>query len=156
MIEIDDLTALRDRIGQEIAISDWIDVTQARISQFAEVTDDRQWIHLDAARAAAESPFKTTVAHGFLVLSLVSPLARGAMAVTGLRLAINYGVNRVRFVSPLPAGSRIRGRFSPVAVQRVKDAIQVTWGVTIERDGGSKPVAVVEWVVRYYPEATQG
>lgn len=156
MIEIDDLTTLRDRIGQEIAVSDWMDVTQTRISQFAEVTDDRQWIHLDAARAAAESPFKTTIAHGFLVLSLLSPLARSAMEVTGLRLAVNYGVNRVRFVSPLPAGSRIRGRFSPVAVQRVNDAVQVTWGVTIEQDGGSKPVAVVEWVVRYYPEAPRG
>ena len=156
MIAIDDLTTLRDRIGQEIAVSDWMDVTQARISQFAEVTDDHQWIHVDAARAAAESPVKTTFAHGFLVLSLVSPLARGAMAVGGVRMTINYGDNRVRFVSPLPSGARIRGRFAPAAVENVKDAIQVTWGVTIERDGGTKPVAVAEWVVRYYPEAPRG
>ena len=151
MVEIRDPAELRALIGQEIAVSDWVDVSQDRINQFAETTEDRQWIHIDAARAAADSPFKTTIAHGFLTLSLVSALARSAVSFAGLRLAINYGLNRVRFVSPVPSGSRIRGRFSPLAVEDViDDGVQVTWGVTVERDGGAKPACVVEWLVRYY------
>ena len=101
MIEID-VRTLNDRIGEEIAVSDWLEVTQARIDQFADATGDRQWIHVDPARAAAESPFKTTIAHGFLTLSLLSPLLRDSMQFSGLRMAINYGLNRVRFVSPVP------------------------------------------------------
>jgi acyl dehydratase len=149
MISITDVSALRDRIGEEIAVSDWVDVPQARIDQFAEATEDRQWIHVDAARAA-DSPFKSTIAHGFLTLSLTSLLLRTAMAFPGLRMAINYGCNRVRFVSPVPSGSRIRGRFAPLAVDEVGGAVQVTWGVTIERDGNEKPACTVEWLVRYY------
>jgi acyl dehydratase len=98
----------QDRIGEEIAVSSWLEVTQARIDQFADATGDRQWIHVDQARAATESPFKTTIAHGFLTLSLLSPLLRDSMQFSGLRMAINYGVNRVRFISPVPAGARIR------------------------------------------------
>jgi acyl dehydratase len=151
MVEIRDPAELRALIGQEIAVSDWVGVSQDRINQFAETTDDRQWIHIDAARAAADSPFKTTIAHGFLTLSLVSALARSAVTFAGLRLAINYGLNRVRFVSPVPSGSRIRGRFSPLAVEDVTGGgVQVTWGITVERDGGGKPACIVEWLVRYY------
>ena len=150
MTDIPDIAALGERLGQEIAVSDWLDVTQPRIDQFAEATDDRQWIHVDPARAAVESPFKTTVAHGFLTLSLVSVLSRRAMSFGTLRMAVNYGVNRVRFVSPVPAGARIRGRFSPVAVEQAGDGVQVTWSVTIEREHGTRPCAVVEWIVRYY------
>jgi acyl dehydratase len=151
MVEIRDPAELRALIGQEIAVSDWVDVSQDRINQFAETTEDRQWIHIDAARAAADSPFKTTIAHGFLTLSLVSALARSAVSFAGLRLAINYGLNRVRFVSPVPSGSRIRGRFSPLAVEDVAGGgVQVTWGITVERDGGGKPAGIVEWLVRYY------
>jgi acyl dehydratase len=151
MVEIRDPAALRALIGQEIAVGDWVDVSQARINQFAETTEDRQWIHVDAARAERDSPFKATIAHGFLTLSLVSALTRAAMTFVGVRLAINYGLNRVRFVSPVPSGSRIRGRFSPLAVEDVSDdGVQVTWGVTVERDGGDKPACVVEWLVRYY------
>jgi acyl dehydratase len=116
MIEIPDAAWLRDRIGQEIAVSDWLDVPQQRIDRFAEATEDRQWIHVDPVRASAESPFKTTVALGFLTLSLVSALTRRAMTFSGIRMAVNYGLNRVRFMAPVPAGARIRGRFSPVAV----------------------------------------
>jgi len=152
MIEIQSLAALREQIGQEIAVSDWFEVTQERITQFAEATEDRQWIHVDAARAAVESPFKTTIAQGFLTLSLVSVLAWRSMTLGGIRLAINYGVNRVRFVSPVPAGSRIRGRFAPVAVDEVGNGVQVTWGVTIQREGGERPCCIAEWVVLYYPE----
>src|SRR4051812_34275362 len=103
-----DVRTLRDRGGQEIAVGDWFAVTQDRINQFADATGDHQWIHVDAARAAAESPFKTTIAHGFLTLSLLSTLVREAIQFTGLRLAINYGLNRVRFVAPVLSGSRIR------------------------------------------------
>jgi acyl dehydratase len=151
MIEISDVTTLRARIGEEIAVGDWFEISQARIDQFADATGDHQWIHVDAARAAVESPFKTTIAHGFLTLSLVSTLIRAAIQMTGLRMAINYGLNKVRFVSPVPAGSRVRARIAPLAVEDVKDGLQVTWKVTIEREHGDKPACVVEWLVRYYP-----
>lgn len=151
MIAIPDIGALRDRLGQEIAVSDWLEVTQDRIDRFADATDDRQWIHVDAARAAAESPFKSTIAHGFLTLSVTSVLLRSAMSFPALRMAINYGCNRVRFISPVPSGSRIRGHFAPLAVEQIGGAIQVTWGVTIERAGSEKPACTVEWLVRYYP-----
>jgi acyl dehydratase len=151
MIEITDVRALRDRIGEEIAVGDWFDVSQARIDQFAKATGDTQWIHVDPARAAAESPFKTTIAHGFLTLSLVSTLIREAMTFHGLRMAINYGTNRVRFVAPVPAGSRIRGRFTPISVEDASGSVQVTWKATIEREHADKPCCVVEWIVRYYP-----
>jgi acyl dehydratase len=145
-----DVSSLRDRVGQEVAVSDWIDVTQARIDRFADATGDHQWIHVDAARAEKESPFKTTIAHGFLTLSLVSSLLRDAVALSGLRLAINYGANRIRFVSPVPAGSRIRGRFVLGAVEDAGGAIQATWNVTVEREHTDKPCLVAEWLVRYY------
>jgi len=149
MIEVD-VRTLRDRAGHELAVSDWFAVTQEQINQFAEATGDRQWIHVDAARAAVESPFKTTIAHGFLTLSLVSALLRDAIHFTGVRMAINYGSNRVRFVSPVPTGSRIRGRFTIGAVEEIGGSIQATWQVTIEREGSDKPSCVAEWLVRYY------
>jgi len=150
MIDID-VTTLDDRVGQEIAVSDWLDVTQSRIDQFADATGDRQWIHVDRARAAAESPFKTTIAHGFLTLSLLSPLIRESIQFTGLRMAINYGLNRVRFVSPVPAGARIRARITVQAVEKLPEGFQVTWHVTIEREHADKPACVADWIVRYYP-----
>jgi acyl dehydratase len=149
MIEIDSRSLL-DRLGVELAVSDWLDVTQARINQFADATDDHLWIHIDAARAAAETPFKTTIAHGFLTLSLVTPLLFRTITFPTARLVLNYGVNRVRFVTPVPAGSRIRGRFSPASVTNVDGGVQIVWSVTIEREGQEKPCAVVEWLVRYY------
>src|SRR5580765_6664813 len=144
-----DLTTLGGRIGEEIAVSPWLDVTQERINAFAEATDDRQWIHVDAAKAASESPFKSTIAHGFLTLSLVSILLRTAMTFTA-RMAINYGVNRVRFVSAVPVGSRLRGHFTPGAFEQVAGGLQVTWNITVEREGHDKPACVAEWIVRYY------
>ena len=149
MITIDVLT-LRERIGQEVAVSDWREITQADINAFADATGDHQWIHVDTARAE-QSPFKSTIAHGFLTLSLVSALGQTAMRIAGLRMAINYGLNRVRFISPVPAGSRIRGRFVPIAVSAGDESVQVTWRVTIEREHAEKPCCVAEWVVRYYP-----
>ena len=153
MIQIEDVRSLRDRIGEEVAASGWVEISQARIDQFAEATGDTQWIHVDAARAAAESPFKTTIAHGFLTLSLMSALIREAMQFHHLRLAINYGMNRMRFVAPVPAGSRIRARFAPVSVEEVSGSVQVTWQVTIDREHADKPCCVAEWIVRYYLDA---
>jgi len=149
MIDITDVASLRARVGQEIAVSGWLEVTQARIQQFADATGDHQWIHLDTERAAAESPFGSTIAHGFLTLSLLSPLIRDALHFTGLRLAVNYGLNRVRFVSPVPAGARVRARIVPESVGEVAGSIQVVWNVTIEREHADKPACVAEWIVRY-------
>ena len=146
-----DVRALRDRVGQEIAVGNWFEVSQDRISQFAEATGDHQWIHVDRARAAAESPFKTTIAHGFLTLSLMSTFMREAIQLTGLRMAINYGLNRVRFVSPVPSGSRVRARIVAAALEEVSGAYQVTWSVTVEREGSDRPCCVADWIVRYYP-----
>jgi acyl dehydratase len=151
MVEITDVRGLRNRIGEEIAVGDWFEVSQARIDQFAAATGDKQWIHVDPARAAAESPFKTTIAHGFLTMSLLSSLIRDAMTFHGLRMAINYGMNRMRFVAPVPAGSRIRARFMLLSVEDASGSVQVTWQVTVDREHSDKPCCVAEWIVRYYP-----
>ena len=148
MIELD-VQALCPRVGEEIAVSDWCEITQARIDQFAEATGDRQWIHVDPVRAATDSPLHTTIAHGFLTLSLVSALMRDALQFSGLRMAINYGVNRVRFVSPVPSGARVRGRFVALTIEDVAGGLQVTWQVTVEREHGDKPACIAEWIVRY-------
>ncbi len=150
MIELPDLATLRQQIGHEIAVSDWIAIPQERIDAFAEATDDRQWIHVDAARAAAESPFGTTIAHGFLTLSLASSLMYRTLSLRRFRMAVNYGLNRVRFITPVPVGSRVRGRFSPIAVEETRGGMQVTWAITLDREGADKPCCVAEWVVRYY------
>ena len=150
MIQIENIAQLNEYLGKEVGVSDWLDVSQDRINQFAEATEDRQWIHLDVERAAHESPFKTTIAHGFLSLSLLSELGKRTMSVGGVRMGINYGLNRVRFVSPVPAGARIRGRFSLTTLEPIKGGVQATWNVTVEREGGEKPCCVAEWLVRYY------
>jgi acyl dehydratase len=148
--QIESIAALANYSGKEVAVSDWLEVSQERIDQFAEASEDRQWIHLDRERAARESPFKTTIAHGFLTLSLLSALARLALSVGGVRMGINYGLNRVRFVSPVPAGARIRGRFTLATIEGIKGGVQSTWNVTVEREGSDKPCCVAEWLVRYY------
>jgi acyl dehydratase len=150
MTEIENIAKLGEHLGREVAVSPWLEVAQERINQFAEATEDRQWIHIDPERAARESPFKGTIAHGFLTLSLLSALARLAMSVGGLRMGINYGLNRVRFISPVPAGARIRGRFALDEVAEIKGGVQATWSVTIEREGGDKPCCAAQWLVRYY------
>ena len=142
---------LREHIGSEVGVSEWLEIAQERIDRFAEATEDRQWIHVDPARAAAESPFKTTIAHGFLTLSLVSVLLRQTVTIEGVRLAVNYGSNRVRFVSAVPAGARVRGRFVLGGLQDAGGGVQATWGVQVEREGSDKPCLVAEWIVRYYP-----
>ena len=148
--QIENIAALANYAGKEVGISDWLEVSQERIDQFAEASGDRQWIHLDRERAERETPFKTTIAHGFLTLSLLSALARLAISVGGVRMGINYGLNRVRFVSPVPAGARIRGRFTLANLEEIKGGVQSTWNVTVEREGSDKPCCVAEWLVRYY------
>jgi acyl dehydratase len=148
---IEGITALRERVGQEIGVSDWFEVTQDRIGAFAEATEDRQWIHVDPERAARESPFGSTIAHGFLTLSLLSALGKDACSVGGVRMGVNYGLNRVRFISPVPAGGRIRGRFTLAEIEDVQSGVQAVWKVAVEREGSEKPCCVAEWLVRYYP-----
>ena len=146
-----DVAELSTCVGEEIGVSEWIEITQERITQFAEATEDRQWIHVDPARAATESPFKTTIAHGFLTLSLVSVMLRKAITITGVRMAINYGSNRVRFVAPVPSGSKVRGRFVLAGMEETGGGVQATWSIIVEREGEQNPACVAEWLVRYYP-----
>jgi acyl dehydratase len=156
MVDIPDLSQLRAHLGRELAVSDWFTITQERIAQFADATGDHQWIHVDPDRAARESPYKTTIAHGFLSLSLVSALLRNAISIGGSRLAINYGLNRVRFVSAVPVGARIRARVTPAGIDDIapasSKAVQVTWTIVVEREGAEKPSLVAEWLVRYYSD----
>ena len=150
------LAQLAELVGQEVATSDWLVVSQDRIDAFANATDDHQWIHVDTARAKVAAPFGTTIAHGFLTLSLLSPLMRDAIRVDGLRMTLNYGLNRVRFVSPVPSGSRIRARVALAKVDDIGDSTQATWNITVEREGSEKPCVVAEWIVRYYADVGRG
>src|SRR5215216_3367880 len=134
-----DVRTIKQHIGQELAVSDWLEVSQDRINQFADATDDHQWIHIDPVRAAAESPFRTTIAHGFLTLSLLSTLLRDAIHFSGLRMAINYGLNRVRFTAPVTCGSRIRARGTLQSVEDITGGFQATWLVTVDRENADKP-----------------
>ena len=147
--QIANVAELANYVGKEVGVSDWLEVSQERINQFADATEDRQWIHLDSERAARESPFQTTIAHGFLTLSLLSELAKMTMSIGGVRMGINYGLNRVRFVSPVPAGARLRGSFTLAALEGIEGGTQATWNVIVERAGSDKPCCVAEWVVRY-------
>ena len=148
--QIQSISDLANYVGKEVGVSDWLEVSQERINQFAEATEDRQWIHIDPDRAARDSPFETTIAHGFLSLSLLSELGKMTMTVGGVRMGINYGLNRVRFVSPVPSGGRIRGSFLLAALEEIKGGVQATWNVTVEREGGDKPCVIADWLVRYY------
>lgn len=141
-----DLAAL---VGQELAHSDALLVDQARIDAFAAATDDRQWIHVDPARAAS-GPFGATIAHGFLTLSLLPPLMYSAFAINDVRMGVNYGVNRVRFPAPVPAGSLLRARFKLLAFEAIDGGAQMTIEATVQRDGHDKPVCVAEQLVRQY------
>jgi acyl dehydratase len=144
--------ALKDFTGREIAVSDWLTITQERINLFAEATDDRQWIHLDRERAERESPFKTTIAHGFLTLSLIAHFMQQAVKIQApLRMAVNYGLNRVRFTSPVRSGARIRARVVLLSLKDIApDAVEAAYTVTIECEGAEKPCCVAESIVRYY------
>ena len=142
---------LRQFIGREVVVSDWFTVAQERINQFADATGDHQWIHLDAARAATESPFKTTIAHGFLTLSLLSHLLGESLKFSSVRMGVNYGLNKVRFTAPVPVGARVRGRFVLRELEDIPgNGVQMTWAVTVELEGADKPCLVAEWLTRRY------
>ncbi|MEO8481590.1 MAG: MaoC family dehydratase [Acidobacteriota bacterium] len=143
------LDALAERIGQELTVSDWVQVKQQRIDDFAKVIGDEQWIHVDKLRAAAESPYETTVAHGFLLLSLIGHMLRQQIEVTDSPMNLDYGLDRVRFTQPVHAGAVVRGRFVVKQVRQHEDGLLVTWDVTIERQHVEKPVCLAEWVVLY-------
>ena len=149
---VESIQGLKDLIGQEIGPTDWFTVTQDRIGQFAEATEDRQWIHLDRERARSESPYGTTIVHGFLTLSLLSHLMKETIEVRGVRMGVNYGLNRVRFPAAVRSGSRIRAR---VTINSVKDSpggSEAVFAFTVECEGSDKPCCVAEWIVRYYSE----
>jgi len=141
------VSAFTELLGRELGPTDWLEVDQERIDTFARATDDPQWIHVDPVRAA-DGPFGTTIAHGYLTLSLCVPLMSRTLGLTGYRMGINYGVNRVRFPAPLPSGSRIRGRFTVQSVDEVEGGEQGVVLATVEREGSDKPVCVAELVVR--------
>jgi acyl dehydratase len=143
------LNELQAEVGNEIGISDWITVDQARIDLFAQATGDHQWIHVDPARAA-EGPFGTTVAHGFLTLSLMPEMFAGAFEIADVRMGVNYGLNRVRFTAPVAAGSRIRGRFVLHAFEPIDGGAQLTVTVTMELEGSAKPACVAESISRRF------
>jgi acyl dehydratase len=143
--------SLRDLVGLEIATEEWFRLTQDHIQQFAEVTEDCQWIHVDRQRAQRESPYGTTIAHGFLTLSLLSRFMSQAIQIqNGVRMCVNYGLNRVRFPSPLRADSRIRVRFTLRSLREVAGAFEAIFDAIVETQGTDKPCCVAEWVVRYY------
>jgi acyl dehydratase len=143
------LADLADLVGQEIGLSDWITVDQARIQRFADATDDQQWIHTDPERAAA-GPFGTTIAHGFLTLSLLPIFFDSGFKVADTRMGINYGLNKVRFPAPVPVGSRLRAHFLLLSYEPIEGGAQLAVQVTVEREGGSKPVCVAESLTRRY------
>ena len=148
---INDLQSLKELVGREIGVSEWFCVTSERVERFAEATGDRQWIHLDRERASKESPYGGTIAHGFLTLSLISHLMKDVMEIrSGVRLAVNYGLNRVRFPSAVRADSRIRARVALLALKELPDSVEATYAVTMESEQSEKPCCVAEWIVRFY------
>ena len=144
------LRELESRVGQEVGVSPWLEVTQERIDTFARAIDDYQWIHVDRARAKA-SPFGGTIAHGFLTLSLLSHLSESTFSYSDRRMGINYGLNRVRFTAPVPAGSRVRARFTLAGYEKLEgNGVQLTWDTVVEIEGVAKPALVAQWLGRHY------
>ncbi|MBL8798113.1 MAG: MaoC family dehydratase [Planctomycetia bacterium] len=147
---IQGISELQSLVGQEAGVSDWLTVTQAAIDCFAETTGDQQWIHVDPERAARESPYGGTIAHGFLTLALISQLHHQAVEVAGFSRVINYGLNRVRFPSAVRAGARIRGRSTLQALNDFEGGVQLSWQITVEVEGQEKPALVAEWLLRLF------
>jgi hypothetical protein len=144
------LADLPPRVGQEVAVSDWITVTQEQVQLFADATGDHQWIHLDVERARA-GPFGAPIAHGFLTLALLPRFFQLCVRAPRVRMSVNYGLNKVRFPAPVPVGSRVRARIQLVACDPLEgDGVQIAWGVTVEREGSDKPVCVAETLTRWF------
>jgi acyl dehydratase len=148
---VPDSAALKQHLNSEVAVTDYIEVSQEKITGFAALTDDRQWIHTDVERARRESPFGGTVAHGFLTLSFLSHFLNAAVKVGGTKLLVSCGLTSVRFLRPVPAGAKIRARVRLRECKDQKDCVEATWRVTIESEGNRAPSCVADWVVRYYP-----
>ena len=145
------LAELAACVGQDVATSDWLTITQQQVNLFAEATGDHQWIHVDPEKAAA-GPFGGPIAHGFLTLSLLPKFFESSFEIVGSRMGVNYGLNKVRFTAPVPVGSRLRARMKLLASESIaNDGVQMTWEVTVEREGSAKPVCVAESLVRRYP-----
>ena len=147
---IPSLEELKQLIGQEVAVSDWLTITQERVQQFADATGDHQWIHLDVERSRTESPYGGTIAHGFLTLSLLPMLMASSLRMSDVKMGVNYGLNKVRFPAPVPVGSQLRARIVLLSVEDIPGGAQLVWQVTIEREGGDKPVCVAESITRRY------
>lgn len=151
MKTFENLSDLVSLLGQEVAVSDWTTITQEQVNKFAEATGDHQWIHIDVERAKA-GPFGAPIAHGFLTLSMVPKFFQSAMTIANTRMGVNYGLNKVRFTSPVPVGSRLRARMKLLACDPIDNqGMQMTWEVTTEREGASKPVCIAESIARHYP-----
>jgi len=151
MLTLNSLEELKGHVGEEIGVTEWLPITQERIRQFADVTGDPQWIHVDVERAQRESPFKTTIAHGFLTLSLLPQFVPQVLKInSGVRMGVNYGLNRLRFVSPVRSGASIRARFTIQSVKELAEGLEIVYLVTVEAEDSTKPSCVAEWVVRYY------
>jgi acyl dehydratase len=144
------LRELKDRLGQEVVVSDWVEITQPHIDEFADATGDHQWIHVDVERARRESPFGATIAHGFLTLSMLSLFLNQSIHFGSSRMGVNYGFNKLRFTAPVPVGSKVRARFVVKALDEFEGGVQVTWAVTVEREGSDKPCLVADWLTRRY------
>ncbi len=141
---------LASRVGEEVGVSPWVEITQERIDTFAKAINDFQWIHVDPARAK-DSPFGGTIAHGFLTLSLLSHLAERTFSFADRRMGVNYGLNRVRFTAPVPSGSRVRARFTLAKYEPLEgNGVQVTWNTVLAIEGGAKPALVADWIGRHY------
>jgi acyl dehydratase len=150
IVEFKALEELRSRIGQEVAVSDWITITQERIDQFADATDDHQWIHVDRERAA-KSPLGSTIAHGFLTLSMIPHFVYSTLKLPEARMTLNYGLNRVRFTNPVPAGKRIRAHFTPLRIEEGRSgATDLYWQIAIEVEGADKPACIAESISRRF------
>ena len=150
-LAVESLEKAKAILNQEVGISEWVTISQGDIDKFAELSFDNQWIHVDAERAKAESPFGSTIAHGFLTLSKLTQLASSATEVTlGAKHLINYGFNKVRFVSPVLSGSRVRGHFKLTAAREIESGYELIWNVTVEVEGKEKPAVVAEWIGRGY------
>ena len=151
--EITSVEELRSLAGREVAVSDWFEVTQDHINLFADATGDHQWIHVDVERAKAESPYGATIAHGFLTLSLLPQLMSQTVKIKiPIKMGVNYGLNKVRFPSAVPAGSKVRARAVLQSVEDVEGGQQLVWSLTVEREGAEKPCCVAEWLVRHYTQ----
>jgi acyl dehydratase len=150
---INNLDALTAWVGREVGCSQWIEIDQTRIQQFADATGDQQWIHIDADRAARESPYKSTIAHGYLTLSLLPMIFALCVRIDGIGMAINYGLDRVRFPAPVLTSQRVRGQLTLDRLDPIAGGMQAHWSATVEVENGDKPVCVAQMLTRYYPPA---